>query len=88
MSAVSGVEFYVVILWDCHEIVDDFVQQCQSVFSSSLLKRFPLEISHHIRDTAVSAIVVLDETCCISLDLFDTSNILFIVWVPHRARVF
>ena len=59
------------------EIVYDLVQKSQSVFSASLLERFPLEVTHHVSYTVVTAVVTLDETSSLSLYPLYAGNVSF-----------
>ena len=60
----------VVIGGDGHQVVDDLVEKCETLFSSPLLKWVPSHVFHHAGDATGSLIVIFNKSCCPSLYVF------------------
>ena len=69
---------------------DCLKEKCKLLLFSSILKRLQSEVSQHVGDTSSDAVFVIlvDETSCMSLDVFWLANVVLLVWVPDYIAAF
>ena len=70
-----------------NKIIDDSVHHDCLTLLMAILKLFPSQILDHGGDAACSAIVILAESCCTSLDSLNLINAGLCSWVPDCSRV-
>ena len=70
-----------------NKVIDDSVHQDCLTLLTAILKLFPSQILDHGGDAACSAIVILAESCCTSLDSLNLINDGLCSWVPDCSRL-